>query len=953
MTGPPMQNLGSNNSGGDLGYCPTLVRFWEVAAGGSWESAELRHVAHCPGCTHKENEAKAALAGDSLPSSVLRGDLVGSTPVLRSQIGELSDHLDRLLLLWDEHCQRGRDLAAEESCADCLGLVAELRRRIEALRTFDTHLQSERGMIDLASMPVDQDGDGAVANRGLPGHLRATDIYRIQQFHAHGGLGEVLCARQDELARNVAVKRIRPDKLRDASRRRFLREAVITARLQHPGIVPIYSLGRDDDDPFYTMPFIQGETLQEAITAFHGDESLSRDPGRWGLWLRVLLQRFITVCNTMAYAHDQGIVHRDLKPSNIMLGQYGETLVMDWGLAKRLGSDEDAAEDAVGAPSPGPLSEENTSTGEVLGTPRYMSPEQTTGQPVGPASDLYSLGVILYTVLTGKPPYREASPEDLLQPVREGAVVPPRARDKRISRALEAICQKAMSVRPDDRYPSARAMADDITAWLADEPVSAYPEPWSFRSRRWIGRHRTLILVGAIGLLLATAIAVGERERLRELVNEARVGAVALAGEGRFDEAAEKLARAIREIRKRPLRFGALNSIERQQDLYLSMGQFGRSSDTALFCAGEERGAEALDACHVALGCYGVLESPDWARNLAKAGLPHETIATVETDVHRILVLKAALHLEAGILAHVRSDRSGVETSSNLASQALQRAGELEGSDAVPPSVTRALLQRGAFRLLRLKNGEGTATLSVPSAVAAAATTPPDGLTVEDLTAEDSFLLGILHVYRAKHADDAIGLAIKLLSLSAVDTARPRDTALAMLRRAVFLEPWQYWSNFMLGRILAIPDPQSGRADYAEAMLAFNNCISLRRDYSRGYEQRALTLALLSTDPTEVHRRESLRQRALAELARTIVRPTDDPSTHWVRGQTYELLGRTEDAMVAYTLALECERDLQVKVSRRNELDRSRALAERVLKARPTDPAAERLSELIDRASNP
>ena len=118
-------------------------------------------------------------------------------------------------------------------------------------------------------------------------------------WHARGGLGVVLTAHQEELDRTVALKRIRPDKLHDAARRRFLREAAITARLQHPGIVPIYGLGQDDDGPFYTMPFIQGQTLQEAIDAFHEDESLRRDPGRRGLTFRGLLQQFITVCNTV------------------------------------------------------------------------------------------------------------------------------------------------------------------------------------------------------------------------------------------------------------------------------------------------------------------------------------------------------------------------------------------------------------------------------------------------------------------------------------------------------------------------------------------------------------------------------------------------------------------------------------------------------------------------------
>ncbi len=319
----------------------------------------------------------------------------------------------------------------------------------------------------------------------------------------------MLTAHQEELDRTVALKRIRPDKLHDTARRRFLREAAITARLQHPGIVPIYGLGQDEDGPFYTMPFIEGQTLQEAINAFHGDESLRRDPGPRVLKFRGLLQQFITVCNTMDYAHDQGVIHRDLKPSNIMLGPYGETLVMDWGLAKRLGTDDASGEAEGNEPSPSPSPDALTATGAVLGTPHYMSPEQAKGQAAGPASDIFSLGLVLYAILTGRSPYAEAVLEGggLHESVREAAVIPPRQRDSGLSRALEAICLKALAARPEDRYPSARALADDLAKWLADESVSAYAEPLLTRVRRWGQRHQRLVTSAtAAGLVAAVAL---------------------------------------------------------------------------------------------------------------------------------------------------------------------------------------------------------------------------------------------------------------------------------------------------------------------------------------------------------------------------------------------------------------------------------------------------------------
>ena len=227
-------------------------------------------------------------------------------------------------------------------------------------------------------------------------------------------------------------------------------------------------------------------------------------PAGAGLRFRALLQQFVAACNTLAYAHDQGIVHRDLKPANIMLGRYGETLVMDWGLAKRLGGDDAAANAEVNAPSPSPSSERLTATGEILGTPQYMSPEQANGEPAGPAGDIFCLGLILYAMLTGKTAFLESSfrDADRLKAVREAAIVPPRSWDAKLPRGLEAICLKALAASPEDRYASARAVADDVTRWLGDEPVTAWREPFSRRARRWARRNRAVV-TGAVAALLA------------------------------------------------------------------------------------------------------------------------------------------------------------------------------------------------------------------------------------------------------------------------------------------------------------------------------------------------------------------------------------------------------------------------------------------------------------------
>ncbi len=340
----------------------------------------------------------------------------------------VEDQLLDLLVRWDELRRQGREAAAEELCSDCPELAGELRGRIAALRGIDPVL--DIGQTARAATPGDTVSEPA-ADRQVPDLMCALAVYRPQRHHARGGLGEVLAARQEELGRLVALKRIRPERLHEAARRRFLREAEITAGLQHPGIVPIYGLGHDDQGPFYTMPLIDGQTLQEAIDAFHGDQSLGRVSGQGSLRFRELIQKFTTVCDTVAYAHDQGIVHRDLKPSNIMLGRYGETLVMDWGLAKHFGLEDPDHEQQIDGPSPAPSPDALTATGAVLGTPQYMSPEQAKGLPAGPASDVFNLGLILYAILTGVPAFEEASLDggDPLKVVQNAAVLPPRDRE--------------------------------------------------------------------------------------------------------------------------------------------------------------------------------------------------------------------------------------------------------------------------------------------------------------------------------------------------------------------------------------------------------------------------------------------------------------------------------------------------------------------------------------------
>ena len=333
----------------------------------------------------------------------------------------------------------------------------------------------------------------------------ASRRFRIIRPHAKGGLGIVHVALDGELNRHVALKEIQAHHAdHPESRARFVVEAEITGGLEHPGIVPVYSLGHDPTGrPFYAMRFIEGDSLKEAIDRFH-DPAADRDPGRRHLELQKLLRRFLDVCQAIAYAHSKGVLHRDLKPGNIMVGKYGETLVVDWGLAKMMGTPETSGETAL-RPSASGSGTGETLPGSAVGTPAYMSPEQAEGRLdlLGPASDVYSLGATFHALLTGRSPVDGPDVATVLERVRRGEVSPPRQVDPAVPPPLDAICRKAMALKPEDRYSTPHALAGDVEAWLADEPVAAWPDPWAVRARRWVRHHQKLVVGASTAALVA------------------------------------------------------------------------------------------------------------------------------------------------------------------------------------------------------------------------------------------------------------------------------------------------------------------------------------------------------------------------------------------------------------------------------------------------------------------
>lgn len=340
----------------------------------------------------------------------------------------------------------------------------------------------------------------------VPATVAIELTYGPLRRHAKGGLGDVLVAEEPLLSRQVAVK-VLQERWADDPRacRDFLMEAEVTSRLEHPGIVPVHGLGcTTDGRPCYSMRFVQGETLRAAIRRFH--EMPSADAAERSLAFRELLTRFIAVCNTVAYAHSRGVLHRDLKPENIMLGPFGETLVLDWGMAKAA---KTAGAEATADILPQvAVADDATAVGEVRGTVPYLSPEQATARhdQIGPATDVFGLGATLYAILTGTAPYREATVESALDRAKLAVFVSPRKRHAAVPAALDAICCKAMARCPEERYRTAQDLAHDVENWLAGERVLGWREPWHVGLRRYLRRHRTVVAVLAALAVVIPAV---------------------------------------------------------------------------------------------------------------------------------------------------------------------------------------------------------------------------------------------------------------------------------------------------------------------------------------------------------------------------------------------------------------------------------------------------------------
>ena len=470
--------------------------------------------------------------------------------------------------------------------------------------------------------------------------------YSRQAELGRGGYGVVERAFDHNLEREVAVKRIHSSRKIPAEiRQRFLYEAKITSQLQHPGIVPVHELVVDDGDQnaFYVMKLLEGESLRECIFKRHqldpetGEISRPETPHELFELVAPLLERFIDICQTIGYAHERLVVHRDLKPANVMTGRFGETVVVDWGLALQLENPNASVTfeaTVAGGAEPDSSSSTKRSTwfsetdGTIVGTPAYMSPEQARGEltSLTPASDIYALGAILWDIVVGDHPYRGQPAEQILAQVTSATRPDVRSLQPNTPNPMVAILDKALALRPEDRYATAGDLADDVRLFLVSEPPSVYRESWIEKSVRWCRRNEAFAMSIALAtvLLLVGAIVFGAFvNAARHAEYKAKIQAY-VAHESAFERLVESRMAADHWLidlsgalefypGMEPVRKKLLQDAIQQYEVIVS----GWDEETAL-AAGKLKAKMKLEnaRCHIRLGdLYFLLDDPKLSRN--------------------------------------------------------------------------------------------------------------------------------------------------------------------------------------------------------------------------------------------------------------------------------------------------------------------------------------------------
>jgi eukaryotic-like serine/threonine-protein kinase len=652
----------------------------------------------------------------------------------------------------------------------------------------------------------------------LPTGISSTNKFTLVEELGRGGMGIILRGRDKVLHRDVALKVIR-DHGDDVQRERFIKEAQVTGQLEHPNIVPVHEFGVDHSGRiFFAMKLVRGRTLGEVLDGHRaGDEAVLRD-----FPLSRLVSILVQVCHAVAFAHSRGVIHRDLKPSNIMLGDFGEVQLMDWGLAK-VGVVDVAEPAGVGEetriPGERPVVRrlDDTQDGSVLGTPVYMPPEQALGRigALDARSDVYALGAILYEVLTLRTPIEGEDVKEVLYKVARGEVITPEqaAPERDIPRDLSAVAMKALSYQPEHRYMDAGAMRRDLELFLDGRMVSAREDNVIEVLARFIRRHRIAsLVVGTTVVLLLTVATVGylanDAQRRRALEERQRAEALQRAAE---ENQARAIASSTVAEQERQRAIAAQQQAEEHRriaDLARERASVALESESrlrlrseqtahlaALSLASEQIARRDYDAARASLDACPV-RLRDWAwRRLAL--LCHRHLAQFNDHVGAVRHLAVG---DGGRLVAAAGDDGSVVVS-DLAGR--QRIAELMAdATALGMAHGRPLLvlaEDEVVRLIDVRTGQEQGRLPLPGVTTVAAA--PDGT----LVALGDSNGGVWwwdtatgHHRAGPHLPEAIGVLV----LDGADglIAGTRTGAVVACRA----DGMQRWRHELPGRILAL-----------------------------------------------------------------------------------------------------------------------------------------------------
>tara|TARA_R110002049_G_scaffold4601_4_gene31826 strand:+ start:47509 stop:51333 length:3825 start_codon:yes stop_codon:yes gene_type:complete len=820
---------------------------------------------------------------------------------------------------------------------------SRLRNTLEELLAADAAAQGkdflESALFGDKSPEPDSSSDPGSTPIDMPSE---TARFQILRTHEQGGLGEVLIAFDHQLGREVAIKQIKP-KWRDheEARQRFLQEAEVTGRLEHPGVVPVYAMGSwDDGRQYYAMRFIEGETLKQKIASYHSARKNSDEVDSSQLQFRQLLGALVDVCNTMNYAHSRRILHRDLKPSNVMVGPYGETLIVDWGLAKQMDVPEDESVTAAFMRERGGgTGSTPTQVGGAVGTPQYMSPEQAGGRTdeVGRCTDIYLLGGILYQILTGQPPHSEESLIALLSKVSKGEFTPPRMIDADVAKPLDAICCKAMNAGVSKRYRSAAEMAADLERWMADEPVSVYQDEWTVRASRWGRRHRTLVVSGAVAAILVTVgTIVGslvwntqrtrqfeiQRERNlkeAELQNErqqrfAERAAAARIAESfadaeirvdRFSSALSFLRSALDAIGDEPTMASDRERVRARSERIERLVQFYDQADYAHQQNYLSRDASGMMACKAALDAAGVWDHVDWW-----AHLPDEDLSAVQKEHLRESIYQQLLSLDGILIKSIGTRLSG-DRQMRSASSFLTMLRRFIRTDAGKDEARAAMLVGKRIRNFRPAECErwftGMARFRLGDGKRAKAT----------------------ELGPSRNAADAHSLGVLSLIASLDESFRffyggyqdedDLQVAHDLFARSSSLRPDQYWTLLALAHsqaLLAQRDAETSnrlaRNRYASAIQTLGRCIALDPNNAFAYADRSAVYRLQADavkDDTALDQQQRRRletellRLSLSDIERAVQMNTDQHWIHWHHGLSLLAVDQHDQAIESFLRA--------------------------------------------------